>query len=490
MADAAVSADRNPPQVKYIVWNEGCERFSFYGMRSILTVYMAQYLLLADYEAEANYHWFVMACYLTPLVGGWLADRFFGRYRIIFWLSFGYVVGHATIAAWPSQWGLFLGLALIALGSGGIKPCVSAYVGDQFQPEQKKLLERVYGLFYWMVNLGSVTATLAIPWFLKRFGPSVAFAVPGLLMCLALVIFYLGRRGYVNAPPTGPNPHSFGRVVAHAVRRLGTRPGHWLDAARERHPAEAVEGSKAVFRIFGVFAAVTAFWALFDQHGSSWVLQARRMDLSLAVIGGEGSMEASQLSALNPLLVLVLIPILSRGVFPLLERRGVEVTPLRKITAGMFIAVLSFVCAAVVEHVIAAGHQPSALWQIPQYLFLTVAEVLVSVTGLEFSYTQAPRAMKSTIMSIWYLTIAFGNFLTATVSRVNTFHGAAYFWFFSALMLAGAFGFMAIARRYRPVDFSAVAAPILPATGTPLPTAGGGAAQTLRFNLPRSTGKR
>jgi POT family proton-dependent oligopeptide transporter len=486
MAAVEAVADRNPPQVKFIVWNEGCERFSFYGMRSILTVYMAQYLLLAEHEAEANYHWFVMACYLTPLVGGWLADRFFGRYRIIFWLSFGYVLGHATIAAWETRWGLFFGLALIALGSGGIKPCVSAYVGDQFRPHQKKLLERVYGLFYWMVNLGSFSSTLAIPVLLHRYGPRVAFAVPGVLMCVALVIFYAGRRKYVNAPPTGPNPHSFTRVVGDAVRRLGTRPGHWLDAARERHPAEAIEGSKAVFRIMGVFAAVTAFWALFDQHGSSWVLQAKRMDLAI----GSGSMEAAQLSALNPLLVLLLIPILSRGVFPLLERRGLQVTPLRKISAGMFIAVLSFVCAAGVEHLLAAGHRVHGLWQIPQYVFLTLAEVLVSVTGLEFSYTQAPRSMKSTIMSIWYLTIAFGNMLTATVSKVNQFQGAAYFWFFAGLMLAGAAGFLWISRRYVPVDFSGVAEPILPSTGAPLPAAGSGEAQTLRFNLPARTVKR
>jgi POT family proton-dependent oligopeptide transporter len=194
-------------------------------------------------------------------------------------------------------------------------------------------------------------------------------------------------------------------------------------------------------------------------------------------------MQASQLSALNPLFVMLLIPVLTRGVFPLLERRGAQVTPLRKMTAGMFIAVLSFVCAAAVDHVLAAGLKPHALWQTPQYVFLTVAEVLVSVTGLEFSYTQAPRAMKSTIMSIWFLTIAAGNLLTATVARVNQFQGAAYFWFFAALMLAGAFGFVAIARRYKPIDAEAAEA-AWAATRTPLPAAGG-EAQTVRFNLPR-----
>ena len=443
-----MTTDRYPPQVKFIVGNEGCERFSFYGMRSILTVYMAQWLTLPEHEAEANYHLFIMACYLTPLAGGWLADRLWGRYRIILWLSLGYVFGHATIAAFETRWGLFAGLTLIALGSGGIKPCVSAFLGDQFQPTQKKLLERVYGLFYWMINLGSFTSTLLIPVLLAAWGPRVAFAVPGLLMVLALVVFLLGRSRYVNVPATGPNPHAFTRVVASALRRrVRAGGGHWLDAARADHPAEAVDGARAVFGIMGVFAAVTAFWALFDQHGSSWVLQARRMDLAVA----GRHMQASQLAALNPVMVLALIPLFQRVVFPALERLGVVVSPLRKMTVGMFLTVLSFAAAAVLEHVMAGGARPSALWQIPQYVFLTAGEVLVSVTGLEFSYTQAPRSMKSTIMSIWFLTVALGNMLTAGVSALNRFQGAAYFWFFTALMLAGALGFAAVARRYRPV---------------------------------------
>ncbi len=95
---------RYPSQIKYIIGNEGCERFSFYGMRSILTVYMAQWLLLPEHESEANYHLFVMACYAMPLVGGWLADRLWGRFNVILWLSLGYVAGHATLAGWETRW--------------------------------------------------------------------------------------------------------------------------------------------------------------------------------------------------------------------------------------------------------------------------------------------------------------------------------------------------------------------------------------------------
>ncbi len=438
---------RYPPQVKYIVGNEACERFSFYGMASILVLYMNEQLLYPERDAKAYYHLFIMATYLTPLVGGWLADRFFGRYGTILWISLAYVAGHAVLAAWETRTGLLVGLALVAAGAGGIKPSVSAFVGDQFGPEQRTLLQRIYGWFYWIINLGSFTSKILIPLLLLWRGPRFAFALPGVLMAIALAVFWAGRRHYVVAPPSGPNPHGLLRVVGLAVRRLGTgAPGqHWLDVARDRHPEEAIEGAKAVFRIMGVFAAVTLFWALFDQKGSSWVFQARHLDLTL--LGRTYS--AAQLQALNPALVLVLVPLFTWVVFPALERRGVGLDPLRKMTWGMFVTVLSFVAAAVLQMLVDAGRTPHALWQIPQYVLLTAGEVLVSVTGLEFSYTQAPRSMRSTIMSIWFLTVFLGNALTAVVTTLVPLQGAAYFWMFAGLMLAAALVFRAVAARYR-----------------------------------------
>jgi POT family proton-dependent oligopeptide transporter len=388
-------------------------------------------------------------------VGGWIADRFLGRYGTILFISFGYVAGHAVLAAWETRAGLVTGLALIAAGAGGIKPCVSAFVGDQFDPSRKALLERMYGWFYWSINLGSAAAKTLIPELLARVGPWLAFAVPGVLMAIALWVFWAGRGHYVRNPPSGPDPHAFVRVVGRAIRRLGTgRPGqHWLDLARDRHPAEAVEGARSVFRIAGVFAAVAAFWALFDQKGSSWVIQTRLMDLRL----GDFTIRASQMQVFNPILVMVLIPAFTWGVFPFLERRGIVLTALRKMTAGMFVTVLSFVAAAVVQTFLDAGQPLHALWQLPQYVLLTTGEVLVSVTGLEFSYTQAPRSMRSTIMSIWYLAVGSGNLFTALVSKLVPLSGAAYFWFFAALMLLAAGVFAAVARLYRPASEAAAA---------------------------------
>jgi POT family proton-dependent oligopeptide transporter len=249
-------------------------------------------------------------------------------------------------------------------------------------------------------------------------------------------------------------------VVATALSRRGQRPpgGDWLETARGVHPAEAVNGARAVFRIMGVFVMVTGFWALFDQHGASWILQATRMNLDVGTVGflglrlGGFRLEASQIGAINPFMVLMLVPLFQGVLYPGLVRLGVKVSPLGKMSVGMFLTVLSFVAMAVLQSIIDGGGRPHALWQVVPYLFLTAGEVMISVTGLEFAFTQAPRTMKSTIMSFWMLTTAGGNFIAAVVSQWNRFHGAAYFAFFAGLMLACAIGFVLMARRYRPVE--------------------------------------
>jgi POT family proton-dependent oligopeptide transporter len=161
---------------------------------------------------------------------------------------------------------------------------------------------------------------------------------------------------------------------------------------------------------------------------------------------------AGQVQTLDALLVLALIPLFAIYLFPALERRGVRVTALRKMAVGMFVMVLSFVAAAFVQWALEAGRDPHVAWQIPQYVFLAVGEVLVSVTALEFAYAQAPAQLKSLVMGLWYLTIWAGSFLTAVVAWLNRFQGVAYYVFFAALMLAAAVIFAFVAWWYRPAQ--------------------------------------
>jgi POT family proton-dependent oligopeptide transporter len=373
-----------------------------------------------------------MAVYFTPLLGGYLADRVWGKYRTILWLSLVYCAGHACLALFDdSPPGFYVGLGLIALGSGGIKPCVSAFVGDQLTAAQKDLMPRVFAAFYWAINLGSLAASLCIPKLLRHFGPQVAFGLPGVLMLVATLVFWLGRRHYHLTPPGGPDPHGVAKVLLTAWRTPPSGPAapntSWLDRARTSHPPEAIEGAKAVLGILPVFAFVPFFWMLFDQKGSAWVLQARSMDLAI----GPLVFEPAQLQFINPALVMLLIPLCTGVIYPALARTRWRLTPLRRMTVGLFAAGLAFGLVAVIQVGLDRGMRLSVLWQLAPYVALTIAEIFVSTTGLEFAYAQAPHQHKGLVQSLWNLTVTAGNLVVVVVARVNAFSGASSFLFYA-----------------------------------------------------------
>jgi proton-dependent oligopeptide transporter, POT family len=478
MSEASTSRPADPPnkmpgQVPYIIGNEICERFSFYGMRNILTAFLIGYLLLneaPDLEArkalaKANFHLFVSGVYFFPLLGGYLADRFFGKYKVIFSLSLLYCLGHGFLALFESnKYGFYGGLFLIALGSGGIKPCVSAMVGDQFTESNKHLVKKVFAIFYWSINFGSFFASLLIPKTLTLFGPRVAFGIPGILMLIATIIFWLGRHRYVDVPPTGKNPHSFWRVIGSAIANRGgertpsgyregslppPKPDHWLDSALKRHPASAVDGAKAVLRVLTVFIPIPFFWMLFDQKASTWVIQAESMNRQV----GPWKFEPSQMQLVNPLLVMLLIPLTTGVIYPAFQRWGYELTPLRRMPIGMAVGAASYVIAGLINIPVEDGAKLSILWQIAPYIVLTVAEILISTTGLEFAYSQAPREMKGTIMSFWNLNVTAGNLAVALASALNVFKGSAQFFFYAGMALAAAVLLGVLCKRYKVVDY-------------------------------------
>ena len=423
-----------PPSIPYIIGNECAERFSFYGMRTILFVFMTKHLVDASgslsvmSEAKANewIHNFIAAVYFFPVVGALIADIFLGKYRTILWLSIVYCLGHLALALDDTRLGLAWGLSLIAIGSGGIKPCVSANVGDQFGPTNNHLLEKVFGWFYFSINVGAMLSTICTPLLLKYVGPQVAFAVPGVLMLVATIVFWAGRKQYVHAPPGG-----------------------WAFVK----DAVAGGGLRVILRLASLYVFVAMFWALFDQSTSSWVGQAERMNGRLYLGSYEFELLSSQLQAVNPALILAFIPLFAYVIYPAMNR-VFRLTPLRKMGLGFFIAAAAFATSSIIEQWIAAGHRPHLLWQVVPYLLMTAAEVMISITGLEFSYTQAPPKMKSVIMSVWLLAVAAGNYFTAYINKLRdegrlTLEVPAYFWFFTACMLATAVIFVFVAMTYR-----------------------------------------
>lgn len=415
-----------PRQIPFIVTTEACERFSFYGMLSILTLYLKNELALGADDAKSVVHVFKMAVYFLPLAGAWLADRWLGRYRTILSLALFYCLGHGALALCEgSRAGMIAGLTLIALGAGGIKPCVSAFVGDQFDAARQGLLPKVYGLFYWAINLGALFGFALIPLIRDHHGYAAAFGVPGLFMGLATLVFWAGSRCYVKASP---------------ARAPAATPGS---------PPAGGKKWGVVGRIALVLLPVPVFWALFDQINSSWVLQGERMTPFVAL---GYKVDAERIQSVSAFLVLIWVPVLTLGVYPWLERRGVRATPLRRMGAGMVCGALAFVICAWLQWRLEGGEPLSLAWQLAPYVVLELGEVLLSASGLEFAYTRAPQALKSTVMSLWLLTTAAGNFLVAAVTTLNSrfvhASGTAEFLFYAGLMLAAAGLFAGLASRF------------------------------------------
>ena len=436
-----------PPGVPYIVGNEAAERFSYYGMNSILVIFMTKYLLdrsgnlalMPQANADAWYHTFVSTAYFLPIVGAVLADALFGKFWVVFWLSIVYCFGHLTLAFLGTpiahmvepKYLLLAGLFMIALGAGGIKPCVSTNVGDQFGESNKHLLTRVFNWFYFSINAGSALSTLLIPWLLDPYkadpagaiaklppsvvaflesprlhSPDIAFGLPGIFMAIATIIFWMGRKKFVHIPPIGLR--QYGREIFN--RNTG----------------------KILLNVLMPVPFVAMFWALWQQNFSSWILQAESMDRHLFGI----DWLSSQIQTVNPLFILIMLPIFSYWVYPFLEK-FVKLTPLRKIGAGLFVTAASFFIIAMIQTRIDAGGRPNIVWQIWAFVVLTIGETLVSPTHLEFSYTQGPVKMKSLVMCTYLIAISLGNLFTA---GVNFFiqnpdgsvklQGTSYFMFF------------------------------------------------------------
>jgi POT family proton-dependent oligopeptide transporter len=483
------SHPRWPAQIKYIVGNEACERFSYYGMRSILAGYITGAVVRGGLGQDADtsteiIHLFVFANYFMPLLGAWLSDKIIGRYRTILWVSLFYCAGHGVLACSDYAGGvhgrmlcLCLGLALIAFGSGGIKPCVSAFMGDQFKPEQSHLLQKAYGAFYWAINFGSFFSFLVIPWVKDHHGYSLAFAVPGILMAIATFVFWLGTPHYVRQPTNRELHHAgFFQVFWHAYRagtpfrfaallNLSATLGlpalamglmTVLGFAPCSEPVVKGLGWTALGCIGVWYLCVIGlsllrktelpekFWAAAaGRHSAKEITGARSFSPILFifafvpvfwtlfdqtnttwVLQGQQmtpvkmlglDIGAEQMQSMNPAIVMLLVPLFTLGIYP---RIGRFASPLKRMAYGMFLAAGSYLIVAALQRQIETGASLCVLWQTVPYLILTAAEVLFSTTGLEFAFREAAPELKSTIMSFWLLTTAMGDLFVVTVTKL------------------------------------------------------------------------
>src|ERR1700685_818478 len=462
------NVDQMPPGIPYIIANEFAERFCFYGINAILAVYMTQHMHFGQAQATVWQSLFKFGAYFFPLIGAIISDVFWGKYRTIMTLAVVYCAGCTVLATGGGPTTLALGLGLMALGTGGIKPCVSTNVGDQFTSKNQHLIERAFSYFYLSINAGSSISIYFCPIWLNAYGPRVAFGVPAAMMLLATIAFGLGRRQFVVVPPAmshganrgiilfllgllpvlgisawifnvvGPDYRTLAALitllallvlVVYLSLNTGLKralPAELLNWMQEAFTGPALKQITGLALLYYIFIAM--FWGLWDQsNGQTWTLQATSDLMDKHLFGFLGGIPAfsglasyqmlpSQIQVVNGLFILAMVPIFTFGVYPLMGK-FFTVTPLRKIGIGLFVISASYLIVASIENHIMHGETVSLWWQILAYVVLTAAEVLISITALEFSYKQAPLKVKSFIMAATYLlAVSIGNAFTAQVN--------------------------------------------------------------------------
>uniref|UniRef100_A0A8C5HSZ4 Solute carrier family 15 member 1-like n=1 Tax=Gouania willdenowi TaxID=441366 RepID=A0A8C5HSZ4_GOUWI len=557
-----------PISIFFIVVNEFCERFSYYGMRAVLVLYFKFFLRWDDDLSTSIYHTFVALCYLTPILGAIVADSWLGKFKTIIYLSIVYAIGQVAMAVsaihditdtdrdgTPDNM-IFhvvmsmVGLFLIALGTGGIKPCVAAFGGDQFGDHQEKQRRTFFSVFYLCINGGSLLSTIITPIlraqecgiYSQQKCYSLAFGVPAALMVVALVVFIAGSGMYYKAEPQGNIMLDVSKCIGFAIKnryrhrsKQFPKRKHWMDWAEEKYDKLLIAQIKMVLKVLFLYIPLPVFWTLFDQKGSRWTLQATTMDGNFGLL----VIQPDQMQTVNPILILTLVPIMDSVVYPLIKKCGLNFTKIEKCDLfqklcakvalifhnsknhhpvsqdvsltkqmrhtllipsainntwlltedliskpeqgyngirfinGLATAVnvsspavdfgliqpLNYTTYSLVQYgkttfTLRSGSQscefskefgygssyaffiPSTLCQesitvieeikpnsvhmalqIPQYFFITAGEVMFSVTGLEFSYSQAPSNMKAVLQAGWLLTVAIGNFIVLIVAE-------------------------------------------------------------------------
>uniref|UniRef100_A0ACD5WAG9 Uncharacterized protein n=1 Tax=Avena sativa TaxID=4498 RepID=A0ACD5WAG9_AVESA len=478
----------------FILGNECCERLAYYGISTNLVTYLTKKLHDGNASAARNVTTWQGTCYLTPLIGAILADAYWGRYWTIATFSTIYFVGmsvltlSATVPALippscegslcppadPYQYTVFfLGLYLIALGTGGIKPCVSSFGADQFDdtdPAERIQKGSFFNWFYFSINIGALISSSFLVWVQDNLGWGLGFGIPTVFMGLAIISFFSGTSLYRFQKPGGSPITRVCQVVAATVRKWnvhvpedssllyelpdgvsaieGSRQLEHTDELRCLDKAATisdldvktdsfnnpwrvctvtqVEELKILVRMFPVWATTIVFSAVYAQISTMFVEQGMVLDPSI----GSFKIPPASLSTFDVVSVIIWVPIYDSILVPLARRftgneRGF--TALQRMGIGLLISILAMSAAAVLEiqrlaiardaHLVDQNVPVplSILWQIPQYFLVGAAEVFTFIGALEFFYDQSPDAMRSLCSALQLLTTALGNYLSAFI---------------------------------------------------------------------------
>ncbi|XP_044968816.1 protein NRT1/ PTR FAMILY 8.2-like [Hordeum vulgare subsp. vulgare] len=484
----------------YILANECCERLAYYGMSANLSNFMVDNMGMNKTAAANSVTNWTGTCYAAPLIGAFLADAYLGRFWTIASFVIIYIIGLGLLTIAASVKGLvptcaakgvcdptagqtaavFVGLYLVALGTGGIKPCVSSFGADQFDEHdesERRSKSSFFNWFYLSINIGALVASSVVVNVQVHYGWGWGFGIPAVAMAIAVGSFFVGTPLYRHQRPGGSPLTRIAQVLVAATRKLGvpvdgsalyetvdrdsgiegsrklehTEQFRFLDKAAVETPADRtattpsawrlctvtqVEELKSVVRLLPIWASGIVFAAVYGQMNTMFVFQGDTLDKRM---GAHFSIPSASLSTFDTLSVIFWVPVYDRLLVPAVRSvtghpRGF--TQLQRMGVGLVVSIFSMVAAGVLELVrlrTIARHglygeddivPISIFWQVPQYFIVGAAEVFVFVGQLEFFYDQAPDAMRSMCMALSLTAISLGSYvstlLVTVVKKVTT----------------------------------------------------------------------
>ncbi|WVY92890.1 hypothetical protein V8G54_031978 [Vigna mungo] len=513
--DGTVDCRGNPANKKetgtwracpFILGNECCERLAYYGMSTNLVLYFKNRLNQHSATASKNVSNWSGTCYITPLIGAFLADSYLGRYWTIAVFSIIYAIGMTLLTLSASVPGMkptchgaeechattldsaicFLALYLIALGTGGIKPCVSSYGADQFDdtdPVEKEHKSSFFNWFYFSINIGALIASSLLVWIQDNVGWGWGFGIPAVTMAIAVVSFFSGTRLYRNQKAGGSALTRISQVVTASIRKYRVevpsdksllyeinegesviKGSRKLDHTNELRCLDKaavigesdkvgpsanpwrlctvtqVEELKSILRLLPVWATGIIFSTVYGQMSTLFVLQGQTMNTHVG--NSSFKIPPASLSIFDTLSVIFWVPVYDRIIVPVARKfTGHQngLTQLQRMGVGLFISIFSMVAAAILELIrlkMVRRHNYYQLeeipmtifWQVPQYFVIGCAEVFYFIGQLEFFYEQAPDAMRSFCSALSLLTVAFGQYLSSLlvtiVTKISTKNGS------------------------------------------------------------------
>lgn len=422
----------HPKGLYLLFFTEMWERFSYYGMRAILILYLTKKLMegglgMDEKYAMLLYGYFTGFVYFTPLIGGWLADRYLGKRLAVMIGGVTMMLGQFTLFGLNSTTGLYIGLLLLIIGNGFFKPNISTLVGGLYEDGDSRR-DAAFTIFYMGINLGAMIAPLIIGVVTDNmfattnedgsiaYGYRYGFLVSGIGMLLGQVIFNLLGPKYLGDLGTKPIGAVSDTSTSEKVQSINPETREVLDEKQERQRISVI----FILLIFAVF-----FWAGFEQAGSSLSLYTDKyIDRSI----GSFEIPTSWFQSVNPLFIVTLAPLFTLFWASPIGRR--LTTPV-KMGVGMIIlgAGFLFMIGAVAERsangdVNDVNNKAALMWLIMTYLLHTIGELCISPVGLSVVTKLSPPKLASVLMAVWMLSSSFANFLGGFIAAYVETMGA------------------------------------------------------------------